>query len=195
MTRHAAARVPERMTIEEFLAWDGGGHVGKLELVDGAVRAMAPTSAVHSIIQSNIATDFNNHLRARTSGCRVGTEAPIVPPMGERINARAPDVSVTCQPLASNGTFADPVVIVEVLSPSSEPETWESIRALAGLASLQEIMVVQSTRVEVLVYRRDGKAAWPSEPESAGPNGIAWLASIGLDLPVAEIYRDTTLDA
>ena len=31
------AAAPPRMTVDEFLAWDGGGHQGKLELVDGLV--------------------------------------------------------------------------------------------------------------------------------------------------------------
>ena len=29
------AAAPPRMTVDEFLAWDSGGHQGKLELVDG----------------------------------------------------------------------------------------------------------------------------------------------------------------
>lgn len=195
MSSQTAGRITGTMTTEEFLAWDGGGHAGKLELVDGVVRAMAPASATHAIIQLNIGTAFNTHLRSRNSPCRAGTEAPIVPPMGKRANARAPDVSVTCAPPTDSPTFDDPVLIVEVISPSNEAETWESIRALAGLPALQEILVVQSTRVEVHVFRRDAGGAWPSDPVVWGPGGVAHLTSIDLDLPVAEIYRQTLLAA
>ena len=193
MNGTAARNQPHTMTVEEFLAWDGAGHVGKLELVDGIPRAMAPASATHGLIQGNIITAFNNHLRKSGSKCRAATEAPIVPPMGKRINARAPDVSVTCSPPSNDGTFVDPVLIVEVLSPSNEPDSWESIRALAGLTSLTEILVVQSTRVEAQVFRRDAQGAWPSEPEIAKEGGTITLASIGLELPVGEVYRDTHL--
>lgn len=183
------------MTVEEFLAWDGGGHVGKLELVEGAVRAMAPASATHGIIQGNIITAINTRLRALRSSCRAGTEAPIIPPLGKRINARAPDVSVTCSPPSDDGTFVDPVLIVEVMSPSNEADTWESIHALAGLQSLKEVLVVQSTRVEVEVYRRDGKGAWLSKPETADGSSSTGLRldSVDLDLAVSEIYRGTHL--
>lgn len=181
------------MTVEQFLAWDGGGHVGKLELVDGVVRAMAPASAVHSIIQLNIGTAINNHLRARNSPCRAATEAPVLPPMARRRNARAPDVSVTCAPITDSKTFDDPVLIVEVMSPDNEDDTWESIRAVATLPTMREILVVQSTRVEAEVYLRDAKGAWPDDPVSVGPGGRIRLASIDLTIPVSEMYEGTHL--
>lgn len=196
MSSQSAARAKSPMTLEEFLAWDGGGHVGKLELVEGVVRAMAPASATHSIIQLNIGTAINNHLRAKQSPCRVGTEAPIVPPLHQRVNARAPDVSVTCSPPADNGTFVDPVLIVEVMSPSDEEDTWDSINALAGLQTLREVLVAQSTRVEVQIFRRDAKGAWISEPDTmVAITDTIRLASIDLDLAVAEIYRGTQFEA
>lgn len=187
-----AAKKPDdaqsRMTLAEFLAWDGGGHVGKLELWEGVVRAMAPASAVHAIIQGNIVTAINVHLRASKSGCRAGTEAPIVPPMGRRKNARAPDVSVTCKPPTAEGTFEDPVLIVEVISPSNEIDTWASMESLAGLAELREILVVQSTRIEVEFFRRDANGAWPRQGQLIESGGSVQLQSIGLELTVAEIY-------
>lgn len=194
MSSQAVIHSPPLMTVDEFLAWDGGGHVGKLELVDGVVRAMAPASATHSHIQLNVGTAINIHLRAGGSRCRAGTEAPIVPPMGKRANARAPDLAVTCAPPSDSSTMQDPILIVEVLSPTNEAETWESIRALAGLRSLQEILVVQSTSIEAQVFRRDEQGAWPADPEVAGPGGTVRLASIDLDLPVSEIYRGTYLE-
>lgn len=181
------------MTVEEFLAWDGGGHVGKLELVDGVLRGMSPASASHSIIQANIVTAITNHLRRTGRPCRAGTEAPIVPPMGKRINARAPDVAVTCSPPSSSPTFEAPILIVEVLSPRNEADTWESIRALAALTSLVEILVVQSTSMEAQVFRRDAQGAWPGEPEIVMGGRTITLTSIGLELPMAEVYRDTYL--
>ena len=180
------------MTVDEFLTWDGGGHAGKLELWNGVVRAMAPASATHSIIHANIARVIANHLLARKSPCRVGTEAPVVPPMGQRRNARAPDVAVTCTPPTGN-TFDDPVLIVEVMSPGNENETWDSIQSLAGLASLQEFLAVQSTSVLAELYRRDTQRAWPSNPEIAKAGGSIRLASIDLEIAVADIYYGTTL--
>jgi Uma2 family endonuclease len=181
------------MTLDQFFAWDGGGHAGKLELIDGLVRAMSPASVTHSMIQGNILFAIKTHLRG--SRCRASPEAPVVPPLNTAINARVPDVAVTCAPLTDSNVLEDPLLIVEVLSPSNEVETWGSIRSLAGLVSLTEILVVQSTFVEAEVYRRDAKGAWPTQTETTRAGGTIRLASIDLELPMADVYSDTMLAA
>jgi Uma2 family endonuclease len=181
------------MTVDEFLAWDGAGHVGKLELVEGHVRAMAPASPTHGFIQNSVAFALTNHFRTTNSGCRVATEPPVVPPLRPKKNARAPDVAVTCAPRSDSKVFDDPVLIVEVMSPGNEDESWDSIRALAGLPSLQEILVVHSTRVEAEVYTRDATGAWPKDGVVVTAGGTVRLASIGFDVPIFEFYRDTHL--
>ena len=181
------------MTLEEFLSWDGDGHVGKLELVEGKVRAMAPASATHSLIQGNILAAIKSHLRLRNSRCRAAPEAPIVPPLGRRKNARAPDVAVSSAPVSDSPTFDDPVLIAEVLSPSNEDETWESIEALAGLKTMQEVLVVQSTRVEAEVLRRDERGYWSRQGDIVRQGGTVRLASIDLDLPISAVYEGTHL--
>ncbi|MFM9939477.1 MAG: Uma2 family endonuclease [Hyphomicrobiaceae bacterium] len=193
MTR-TAPKLPPLMTVEEFLAWDGGGHVGKQELVDGVVRSMAPASATHAIIQGNLVYSIGAHLRAHGSRCRVAPEAPIRPAIGNLSrNSRAPDVAVTCAPPSTSKTFDEPVLIIEVLSPSNIEDTWESIRALAPLPTLTEIVVVASESVAIEIYRKDAKGTWGPEPEVL-TEGTLHLASIGLDLPVAEVYRGTHLE-
>ena len=193
MNAHTRLPLPQ-MTQDEFFAWDGGGHVGKLELVDGYVRAMGVASATHSLIQNNIAFALTGHLRGTKSRCRVGTEAPVIPPLRQRLNARAPDVAVTCAPRSDSKVFEDPVLIVEVMSPSNEDDTWETIGALAALVSLKEILVVQSTSVEARVFTRDPAGAWVSEPVVTTAGGTIHLACIDLDLPIAEVYRDSHLE-
>lgn len=181
-----------RMTLDEFLAWDGGGHVGKLELVEGVVRAMAPASAAHSLIQGNVVSLIKKHLKDRGSHCRAATEPPIVPPAGRRKNARAPDVAVTCAPITDSPTFDDPVLIVEVMSPNNESDTWESIEVLLGLPTMREVLVLQSTRIEAEVLRPDTRGYWPGGG-LIGPGGKVRLESIDLELPVEEFYEGTHL--
>lgn len=188
----AIAQPKPRMTVEEFLAWDGGGHVGKLELVDGVVRAMAPASATHAIIQGNLVAAIHAHLRRSGSSCRVAPEAPIRPAMGKGTNARAPDIAVTCAPPSTSKTFDEPILIIEVLSPSNEDGTWESIRALAPLPTLQEIVLVQSEIVRLEIYRRSPSGAWQDEPDVI-TNADAKLESIDLTMTVADIYSGTHL--
>lgn len=184
---------PTRMTVEEFFAWDGGGHVGKLELIDGVVRAMAPASATHAIIRGNLATAIHAQLRANGSEGRVAMRGPIRPAIGNRSsNTRAPDVAVTCAPPSASKTFDEPVLIIEVMSPGNVDDTWESIRALAPLPTLTEIVVVESETVGIEIYRKDARGAWSETPEVHTDGGFR-LASIGLDLALAEVYRGTHL--
>jgi Uma2 family endonuclease len=153
---------------------------------------MAPASATHSIIEGNLVVAISNHLRARGSGCRVAPEAPVRPALGKATNARAPDVAVTCAPVTTTKTLDEPVLIVELLSPGNQDDTWESIRALAPLPSLKEIVVVQSEDVGVEVYTKGVDVGWPDEPEAVS-SGALRLASVDLDLQIAEVYRGTHL--
>lgn len=186
-------RAIPRMTVAEFMDWDGGGHVGKLELVDGVVRAMSPASGTHGIIQANLAYLIGAHLRASNRPCRVGTETPIVPRLRPKHNVRAPDLAVTCEPISDSKTFPDPVLIVEVLSPSNQPETWESIWACATIPGLLEIVVVHSQRLHVEIYRRDSAGAWPKGPDIVATEGEITLTSLAATLAIAEIYAGTHL--
>jgi Uma2 family endonuclease len=181
------------MTVDEFLDWDGGGLVGKLELVNGEVRAMSPASGTHALIQANLAYLIGSHLRATKRPCRVGTEAPIVPRFHANDNIRAPDLSVTCQTSPPGKIFPDPVLIIEVMSPSNVKETWESIRACATIPALAEIMVVESERMSVDVYRKLPEGGWPTEPDEQVTSGSIKLLSIDAILELSEIYAGTHL--
>lgn len=183
---------PDRMTVEEFLDWDSTGHIGKLELVDGVVRAMSPASGTHAIIQANLAFLIGSHLRKHRPGCRVGTETPVVPRLHANDNVRAPDLAVTCVPPSAQKTFPDPILIVEVLSPSNVPETWESIRAVATVPTLTEILVVDSVRVQVEVLARDSDGGWPNNGTII-ESGSVRLASLDLTIALADIYAGTHL--
>lgn len=186
--------LPSVMTLDQFLAWPGDGSGRKYELVDGIPRAMAPASATHGLIQLNLGLAIERRLRERKVPCRAGTEMPVVPPMQSRKNARAPDITVVCGPPSDSPVAQNPVVIVEILSPSNEEDTWESIRALAPIVSIREIVLVQSTEIGVDVYRRLPDGNWPSEPFKIGNGGTLELTSLDLYIPVAEVYQGTHLE-
>lgn len=180
------------MTVTEFLDWDGGGLQGKLELVNGEVVAMSPASGTHSRIQATLSYLMDAHLRRNKSPCRVGTEAPIVPRFHSKLNVRAPDLAVTYAPLTSDKVFPDPVLIIEVLSPTNQRETWENIWACATLESLMEVAVVDSARVNIQVFRRT-QNGWPKDAETIEAGGTFKLASIDAEWPNAEVYAGTHL--
>jgi Uma2 family endonuclease len=185
--------LPSVMTLDQFLNWPGDGSGRKYELIDGMPRAMAPASATHALLQANLAVATTTRLRGRNSTCRTGTEMPVVPPMKSRKNARIPDLTIVCGPPSDSLVAENPVVIVEILSPSNEDDTWESIRALAPIVSIREIVIVQSTEVGVEVYRRQADGNWPSEPETIGPGGTIRLDAVDIAFPIWEVYQGTHL--
>lgn len=181
------------MTAAEFLDWDGGGLIGKLELVNGEVRAMSPASGTHALIQANLAGLIWNHIRTKKLPCRVGTEAPVQPQLHANDNIRAPDLAVTCLQSKDTKKFPDPVLIVEIMSPSNQKETWEAIYACATIPVLQEIAVVESASMRVEVYRRGPDGAWPLGGEVSERGGAVRLTSISAEFLVADIYEGTYL--
>jgi Uma2 family endonuclease len=179
-----------RMTVDEFHAWDGGGHVGKLELVDGVVRAQTFASGAHGTIQATVTTLIKNHLKKNRPGCRVGNEVGVIPIFDPKRNVRKPDVSVTCTPhTPGERAFPKPVLIVEVLSPTNTDETWESIRACATIPSVAEILVLDSERVHAQVFLKDAKGHWPDPGVIVEAGGTIHLASLGLEMAMDEVYE------
>lgn len=158
------------MTADAIIDWDGGGHLGKLELVHGEVRAMSPASGTHALIQANLAFLIGAHLRAKNMPCRVGTEAPVQPQMHANDNVRAPDLAVAYAPPSSAKTFPDP---------------------MATISTLTEIMVVDSERIIVEVFNHLAEGGWTKSGRVYQSGGTARLDSISADLPVAEIYAGT----
>ena len=89
----------------------------------------------------------------------------------------------------------DPVLLIEILSPSNEAETWANIWTYISIPSMTEILAVHSTRIEAELLRRAADGSWPKQPELIGPDGTLALRSIGYSTPLAALYRTTVLAA
>lgn len=189
-------RVPGRMTVDEFIAWCDDDALGKWQLVDGEPVLMSPAAVWHGRIQARLAALLDSHLETRGGSCVVLTEPAIRPRLRAGINLRVPDLAVTCETLQSGQIpLAEPVVIVEVLSPSNEPDTWDNVWTYASVPSVREILVVHSTRVLVELLRRQDDGGWAENPVRLGIGEHVELTSIGFGCDVASIYRGTPLVA
>jgi len=187
-------RKPPPMDIADFIAWPGDGAGTRYELIDGVPRAMAPGSDVHNTIVSRLAYHLTRHLDANRPGCRVVIAPGVQPRVRASWNFRVPDLGVTCAPARAGDVMTpDPILLVEVLSPGNASETWENVMAYTTLPSVQEILVVHSTRVKAELLRRDGSGAWPADPEPVEAGGAIGLASIDLEFPLAQAYAGTHL--
>lgn len=186
--------MPVRMTVSEFLAWDPGDPTRRRwQLIDGEPVSMAPGSETHGALQSELARLLGNHLLDRNSPCRVITEPGVVPRLRPDRNYRVPDLGVTCAPASGGQVVSEPVLLVEILSPSNEAETWANIWTYISIPSVTEILALHSTRIEAEVMRRAPDGTWPEQPETIRRNGVLHLTCVDFALPVAAVYRTTAL--
>jgi Uma2 family endonuclease len=122
---HALRRLPENMTVAEFLDWPGDGSGRTFQLVDGELRAMSPGSATHGTIQANLCWLIRNALVSSGSGLRLVTEPGVNTRIRSHLNVRVPDLGITRTPDApGQQALPDPVALIEVLSPGNAADTW-----------------------------------------------------------------------
>jgi Uma2 family endonuclease len=188
----AVAKIPVRMSVAEFLAWDPGDGQ-PWQLVDGEPRAMAPANRTHGALQNELGSLIRNHLVERRSPCSVVTTPGIIPHVRSSHNFRIPDLAVTCSGYqAEESALTDPVLIVEILSPSNEADTWANVWTYTTIPSVREILVLHSATIGAEILRRLPDNTWPEEPELIESGTLA-LDSIGFSVALADLYRFTRL--
>jgi Uma2 family endonuclease len=192
MSMSAVVQLPAYMTVDEFLAWhpeDGRAW----QLIDGEPQAMAPASEPHALIQAEAAALLRNHLVAIGSPCAVAVAAGVRPRVRASTNIRIPDLAVRCGLPAADAKLTDaPILAIEILAPSNERETWESVWSYATVPSLQEVLVIRQATIRVDVLRRRPDGSWPDDLERI-EQGPLHLASIDFTCDVAAFYRTTHL--
>ena len=152
---------------------------------------MALTSRTHGTIQSTLTSRIDRHLREGDSPCFIVAAPGVVPRVRSSSNFRIPDLAVTCTPYQDEEyDLANPVLIIEILSPSNQAEIW----SYTTLPSVYEILIVHSTRVGVELLRRDAAGNWPEQPVTL-EQGRLELRSIGFSIDVAALYHGTRLTA
>jgi Uma2 family endonuclease len=188
----AMPKVPVRMSVAEFLAWNAPAGQA-WQLVDGEPRAMAPASRTHGAIQGEIGSLIRNHLAERGSPCSVVMTPGVVPRVQSDTNFRIPDLAVTCSDYqVEEAALDEPVLLIEVLSPSNQAETWSNVWAYTTIPSVREILVLKTALIGAELLRRNADGTWPERPLLIDQGELA-LDSIGFRVPLAELYRTTRL--
>ena len=160
----AATQRPHLMTVEEFLSWKAPDGSDRWELIDGTPQAMAPSRPHHGLIQAETARLLGNHL-ADHPRCSVVTEAGVKP---DAYNVRIPDLSVTCEtPGPDDLLLREPVLLVEILSPSNAHDSWAAVVRYMTIASVREILVLHSTEINELAPRAE-PSPWGRWPMASG---------------------------
>ena len=175
----------KRMTVAEFLAWDDGTDT-RYELIDGRLVAMAPVAPSHSVIVTNLGDELKSRLKPP---CYAGSEAGVQRPDRNDTFYEA-DVVVSCTPLGPDmTTIPAPVVVVEVLSPSTlDHDLGRKTRDYRRIESVREIVLVSSEQRHVVIWRRRG-AKW--EVEDLIGDAALELEAVAVSIPLPAIYTDS----
>jgi Uma2 family endonuclease len=185
---------PTRMTVDEFLVWAPPDRSGRRwQLFDGEPVAMTPTSENHGALQGEVGRLIGNHLRTHRPGCRLITAPGVVPRTHAARNYRIPDLGVTCAPPSNEQVPAEPILLIEILSPSNESATRANIWSYTTIPSVSEILMLRSTRIEAELLRRQADGHWPADPTLIGRDGVLSLDSIGFEASLATLYATTAL--
>jgi Uma2 family endonuclease len=179
-----ASHAPQRMTLAAFLEWDDGTD-RRYQLVDGVLLMMAPATEAHGELAAALTIQIGTRLKRP---CRVINEAGITVPDRSDTYYLA-DLAVTCVPReAGRRILAEPVLIVEVLSPSTSHI--DRLRKLADyrtLPSVREILIAFPDERRVEVQRRTADS-WQVE-DLIGKAEIR-LSCCDEAIPLDALYRD-----
>jgi Uma2 family endonuclease len=186
----AANQLPYLMTVAEFLDWETPDGSDRWELIDGTPEAMAPASDRHGAIHGEVARLIGNHLADKRPDCRVIIESGTRP---NEHNVRVPDLSITCGPPDPDARPGNPLLVIEILSPSNWRRTWANVTLYKTVPGIQEILVLHSTKIEADLLRREPGGAWPREPLHRIAGDDIPLESIGFAAPLVAFYRTSGL--
>lgn len=156
------------------------------ELLDGEAALTAPQSERHQTAIANLPAGLRRIAKDR--GCKA---LPGLGLLNEDIGdyAPIPDVVVRCGPALDGGYAKDPVLVAEVLSPSTiNDDRGRRIDFYRGIASLRTILIVYQDEVRVEAWRRED-GAWRRSVVT-GLAGSIEIPDLGSELRLAEIYDD-----
>jgi Uma2 family endonuclease len=186
----AVLSLPRRTTYADYLAAEQSSE-RRHEFIDGVIIAMAGGSDEHNAIASRFATLFGVRV---PRGCRSYTPDQRFW-IAATTRGRYSDGSIICgkpeHPAHDSQATTNPLLVVEVLSPSSEgDDDGDKRRDFQSLASLQAYVLVAQDARCVKVYRRTERDAWRDEPDVYRDGETFELPTLTRALAIDEVYDD-----
>jgi Uma2 family endonuclease len=187
MASQAASPEPERqMSREEYWRWAEAQPKGRFERVDGAVVAMAPERIEHARRKARAWLALQHAVAASGLPCEVFPDGTTVEIDDSDFE---PDVVLRCgEPLPGDGVAVpDPIVLVEVLSPSTRGvDLTHKLAAYFRIASVQHYLVFWADRRQVVHHRR--RSDGPGVDTQILTEGEIRLDPPGISITLAEVY-------
>ena len=173
-----------RMTLQAYLIWENA-QVERHEFHDGEIFAMTGARRIHGRVVSNLSRRLSEALDG--SPCQVFSEGMKVQVGDDTI--LYPDVFVTCDraDLATEQIFRAPMLVVEVLSPSTQ--SYDRSRKFAfyrRIPALQEYLLVDPDTRRVEAFRRNADDQWVLHDMSDGD--VLEAASVGARITLSDVF-------
>lgn len=180
---------PQRKwTPEDYLVYDRETEE-KFEFFDGEIFAMSGATRKHNLVNGNVYAALRPQVLRR--GCEIYTND-----MRVRIPETGlytyPDLVVVCGDPEfedeTEDTLLNPVLIVEVLSPSTEDyDHGKKFAHYRTMPSLQVYLMVAQSEVHVELYERQPDNRWVLS-ETRKIDEILDLPSVGSTLALGDVY-------
>ncbi len=175
-----------RLTREEFYRWSEG-QTRRYERIAGEPVAMSPERIQHVRIKSRVWAALDRAIREAGLDCEALADGVTIE-VDEETDYE-PDAMVNCGTrLPPDATAAsNPVIVVEVLSPSTQSvDSGEKLADYFRVPSIQHYLVIRSRRQEIIHHWRAG-----DDIVSRAVNvGAIRLDPPGIVLGVAEVYGE-----
>ncbi|WP_437669812.1 Uma2 family endonuclease [Sorangium sp. So ce131] len=177
-----------RLSPEEYLSLERASDV-RHEYAGGEIFAMSVGTFEHSAVAANIGRLLRNALGDR--GCTaLNSDMRIKIPAAHRYVY--PDGSVVCgRPEFEDerrDTLLNPVLVVEVLSESSEAyDRGDKVAHYQTVSSIREVVLASQKAPRIEVFTRQADESWVLRVY--GPGDGAALSSVGCEIAVDDVYR------
>lgn len=177
--------VPARkMSLHEYIEWENA-QPDRNEYYRGEVFAMVGGRRTHGQVVVNLVRELSTALRG--ASCRVFSEGMKVQVADEAI--LYPDVFVTCDraDLTTDMVFRSPIVVVEVLSPTTQAyDRGLKFSLYRRIATLREYVLVDPDTRRVEAFRRGSDDLWVLHDMS--DEAVLAMPAIEVVVPLAEIF-------
>jgi len=176
------------MRLDDFLAWERDQEL-RYEF-DGFVPvAMTGGTIAHSEIATNIVEALRRRLRGGPCSAFRGDLKILV-----NGHVRYPDAMVTCSPVTGGTDIVpDPVVVFEVLSPSTAGvDRIVKNAEYRATASIQHYVMLEQFRMAATVFSRQGDD-WIGRLMAG--DGVLAFPELGIQLPLHEAYENVAIPA
>ena len=197
-TQVSTARPPvrpiRRYTTEEWLALEAKTGM-RYEYLDGElldITAMAGGTIPHTKACGNVQRRLGNAVEKAGKGCYAFNEGMKL--HVDRYNRYyCPDASVVCgeeEEGPVTGSYTNPTLVVEVVSPSSyKRDLGKRFKHYRSLESLRDYVLVYLDRYQVDVFSRDAPRTIFRYQSFDGLESEAEFPSLGVSVSLANIYE------